>query len=187
MVLLIAGIHLLVDLHTSIEGGAFPSGLPVALLIIPVGYAALRYGLAGSAATGIWATLLWLPDLLLPHDHGHVGGDIVDLALVDIVAFLFGQRIEAERFAHARVERATAAALAVETRYRQLFQTNSAPILVLDTTGTITDANPAATVLLGSDLVGRPGRAPSPERSHLTSRPGRWCPCPTAGTTGSTS
>ncbi|MHB1509427.1 MAG: sensor histidine kinase [Acidimicrobiales bacterium] len=157
MVLLIAGIHLLVDLHSSVESGAFPSGLPVALLVIPVGYAALRYGLAGSAATGIWATLLWLPDLLLPHDHGHVGGDIVDLALVDVVAFLFGQRIEAERVAHARVESTTAAALAVETRYRQLFQTNSAPILVLDTTGTITDANPAATVLLGSDLVGRPG------------------------------
>ncbi len=157
MVVLIAGIHLFVDLHTSIEGGAFPSGLPVALLVIPVGYAALRYGLAGSAATGIWATLLWLPDLLLPHDHGHVGGDIVDLALVDIVAFFFGQRIEAERVAHARVESTTAAALAVETRYRQLFQTNSAPILVLDTSGSITDANPAATALLGPDLVGRPG------------------------------
>ncbi|HUZ21823.1 MAG TPA: ATP-binding protein [Acidimicrobiales bacterium] len=157
MVLLIAGVHLLVDLNVSIATGAFPAGIPVALLIVPVGYAALRYGLAGSAATGIWATLLWLPDLLLPHDRGHVGGDLVNLALVIGVAFVFGQRIEAERLAHARVERATAEALAVEARYRQLFETNRAPILVLDGQGLIAEANPAATALLSGDAIGRAG------------------------------
>lgn len=157
MVVLIAGIHLLVDLHSPVEAGAFPAGTPVALLVIPVGYAALRYGLSGSAATGVWATLLWLPDLLLPHDQGHVGGDIVDLALVDVVAFFFGQRIEAERLAHARVERSTAEQLAVETRYQQLFETNRAPILVLDAKGTIVHANPAATSLFGKDAVGQAG------------------------------
>jgi hypothetical protein len=109
MVLLIAGVHLLVDLDVSAETGAFPAGLPVALLILPVGYAALRYGLTGSAATSIWATLAWLPDLLLPRDQGHVGGDLVNLALVLGVALFFGQHIEVERLAHARVQRATAA------------------------------------------------------------------------------
>src|ERR1035441_4363850 len=75
-VVMIAGLHLILDLHVSTETGAFPSGLPVALLIIPVGYAALRYALAGAAATTAWAILLWLPDLLLPSDQGHVGGDL---------------------------------------------------------------------------------------------------------------
>jgi len=158
MVLLIAGVHLLVDLHVSAETGAFPAGLPVALLILPVGYAALRYGLTGSAATGIWATLAWLPDLLLPRDQGHVGGDLVNLALVLAVAFFFGQHIEAERLAHARVERATAERLAAEARYRLLFETNRSPILVLDNHGRASDANPAARALLGADVVGRSGK-----------------------------
>lgn len=154
MVLVIAGFHLLVDLKVSSEIGAFPAGIPVALLIVPVGYAALRYGLAGSAATALWATLLWLPDLLLPHDHGHVGGDLVDLVLIDVVAFAFGRGIEMERAALAGVEHATAERLSIEAGYRQLFEANAAPILVLDATGTIRDANPAATALLGRDVVG---------------------------------
>jgi hypothetical protein len=57
MVALITGVHLLVDLNVSSTTGAFPGGFPVALLIVPVGYAALRYGPAGSAATGLWAAL----------------------------------------------------------------------------------------------------------------------------------
>jgi signal transduction histidine kinase len=143
MVLLIAGAHLFVDLHVSADSGVWPAGLPVALLIIPVGYAALRYGLTGSAATGTWATLAWLPDLLLPGDQGHAGADIVNLVLVDVVAFFFGQHIEAERLARAR--------------YRQLFETNRSPILVLDAEGRVTDVNPAARARLSGDVVGRRG------------------------------
>lgn len=159
LVVLIAAVHLLVDLHSSVETGAFPSGIPVALLIVPVGYAAIRYGLAGSAATGLWATLLWLPDLLLSHDRGHLGGDLIDLALVDVVAFVIGQRIEVERLAHAQAERASTGRLAVEARYRQLFNANAAPILVVDDHGVIRDANPASRSMFGDDVIGRPGRA----------------------------
>lgn len=155
LVATIAGLHLLVDLRVSSQAGAFPSGIPVALLIIPVGYAALRYGLAGSAATGLLALLLWLPDLALPPNEGHSGGDLVDLSLILVVALLFGERIDAERLARARVERATAEALAVEARYRALFETNGAPILVADAQGRITDANPAARLAFGSDVVGQ--------------------------------
>lgn len=159
VVVLIAAIHLFVDLHSPLESGAFPSGIPVALLIIPVGYAALRYGLSGSAATGLWATLLWLPDLLLSHDQGHVGGDLINLAMVLVVAFVIGQRIESERLAHAQAEHATADRLAVEARYRLLFDANAAPILVLDARSVIRDANPAARSLLGHDIVGRSSEA----------------------------
>ena len=120
MVVIITLLHLEADLHSSVEQGAFPGGLPVALLILPVGYAALHYGLSGSAATGVWAALLWLPDLLLPHDQGHAGSDIVNLALVETVAFFVGQRIEAERMARAEVERTASETLAVEARYRRL-------------------------------------------------------------------
>ena len=157
IVVLIAGVHLFVDLHTPLETAEFAVGLPVAILILPVGYAAFRYGLAGSAATSIWANLLWLPDLLLPHGQGHPGSDLVNLALVDATAFFFGLVIEAERLAHRRVRIATAEHLAAEARYRQLFGTNRSPILVLDPTGSVSDANPAARALFGADVIGRPG------------------------------
>ncbi len=154
MVLLIAGVHLVVDLHVSAETGAFPAGLPVALLIIPVVYAALRYGLTGSASTAVWATLAWLPDLLLSNDQGHVGSDLVELALVVVVGLVFGQHIESERLARSREESAIAERRSAEVRYGQLFETNRSPILVLNDRDEVLDANPAARRLLGKDLIG---------------------------------
>ena len=159
VVVALAGLHFFVDLHSPAGVEGFPDGIPVALLIVPVGYAALRYGLTGSAATAAWATVLWLPDLLLPLDQGHAPSDVVNLLLVDAVAFFFGERIEAERRAHARVERATLARLRAEAGYRQLFEANRAPILVLDARGVVRAANPAATSVFGTDAIGMPAGA----------------------------
>ncbi len=156
-VILIAALHLLVDIRYG-ESSAFPDGLPVALLIVPVGYAALRYGLSGSAATGIWASILWLPDLLLANDRGHSGSDLISLMLVDAVAFFVGQRVEAERMARARVESAAVELAAAEERYRQLFNANSAPILLFDEVGSIIDANSASQIALGPEVRGRSDR-----------------------------
>ena len=148
-VLVIAGVHLFADINLSNVSGAFPAGIPVAILIIPAGYAAFRYGLTGSAATAIWATLLWLPDLMLPHDQGHVGADVINLILIDVVAIVFGQRIEAERSARTRAEQATAQQRSAEAGYRQLFDANRAPIVVLDAHDQVLDANPAGDNLFG--------------------------------------
>ncbi len=161
-VLVVAATHLLADLKVIVPAGAFPAGVPVALLIIPVTYAALHYGLAGSAATGVWATLLWLPDLLLPNDQGHVGADLVDLALVDAVAFIVGHRIQAERLAHRVTETAIVDRLAFEARYRQLFEGSHVPILIIDSSDVVRDANRAALHLLGEGIVGRPKRVAVP-------------------------
>ncbi len=173
VVVLLAGLHLFVDLRSSSLGGAFPTGIPVALLIVPVGYAAMRYGLTGSAATAAWATLLWLPDLLLPRDQGHAPSDVVNLVLVDAVALFFGQRIEAERQAHARVEQATLRRANAEAGYRQLFEANRAPILVLDSRGTVRAANPTATALFGDGAVGAPADVLVGEAGGLETLDGR--------------
>lgn len=151
--ILIAALHFEVDVRYS-NIATFPDGIPVALLIIPVGYAALRYGLSGSAATGIWASMLWLPDLLLSNDRGHTGSDLVSLLLVDAVGFFVGQRVEAERMARARVERAAVELASAEERYRQLFNANSSPILLFDEFGQILDANFASQMAFGSDVLG---------------------------------
>jgi signal transduction histidine kinase len=151
----LAAAHLAIDVVSAAEPSAIPAGIPVALLLAPVSYAALRYGLSGSAATAVWATLLWLPDLLLPRDRGHVGNDAIELALVIAVAVFVGYHIDAERLARAQEQQASSGQRAAEARYRQLFDTNTAPILVAGPSGAILDANPAARALVPGNVIGR--------------------------------
>lgn len=150
----LAAAHLAVDVTT--EPSTIPAGVPVALLLAPVSYAALRYGLAGSVTTAAWAVLLWLPDLLLPRDQGHVGNDLIELALVVAVAAFVGYHIDAERLARAHARQARTGQRAAEALYRQLFDTNAAPILVIGQSGEILDANPAARALFPGNVLGRP-------------------------------
>jgi signal transduction histidine kinase len=158
IVVVIVVLHFFVDFNTRLAGGPLSSAIPVAILVLPIGYAGLQFGLAGSFATAVWATFLWMPDLMLPHNEGHPGSDLTNLAIVLIVSFVFGQRMESERVAHRRVEENSRVALAVEAGYRRLFETNRAPTLVLDADDEVTDANPAALELLGDDLLGRSAR-----------------------------
>jgi len=155
IVLVIVSIHYLVDVSPSLISANFPTGVPVAVLVVPIGYAALRYGLAGSSATAAWATVLWLPDLLLPHNEGHIGDDVMNLGIVLLVALVFGRVVETQRHAQRRADASSARTLAVETGYRQLFESNRTPILVIDESRLVSDANPAARALLGPSLVGR--------------------------------
>ncbi len=150
MVFLLAGLHLVVDIKFSDGNALFPTGIPVESLLLPVGYAALRYGLAGSLATSLWATLLWLPDLALPVDEGHRGNDLVELAIVIAVAVFVGIRVERERRARLRAEEAESEHRAAETRYRELFDTNASPTIIVDAEGRLQDSNPAAVAVLGS-------------------------------------
>jgi PAS domain S-box-containing protein len=152
-VVTLAGFHFYLDSSGILESTTFPTGSPVGLLLLPVLYSALRYGLAGSAATAIWATLLWFPDLLLPH--GHLANDLTDLAVVDVVAIFVGERIERTRIQQRRAEAAERERRETELRYRELFQTNFFPIVIVDENGVITEANPAAAVAFGDRVTGR--------------------------------
>ena len=152
-VVTLAGFHFYLDSSGILESTTFPTGSPVGLLLLPVLYSALRYGLAGSAATAIWATLLWLPDLLLPN--GHPANDLIDLAIVDAVAIFVGERIERTRFQQRRAEAAEEERRETELRYRELFQTNFFPIVIVDQDGVITEANPAAVEAFGGRITGR--------------------------------
>lgn len=149
----LAAAHLALDV--SAAPSTIPAGIPVALLLAPVSYAALQYGLAGSVLTAAGAVLLWLPDLLLPHDQGHVGNDLIELALVVAVAAFVGYHIDAERLARAHALRARTEQRAAEALYQQLFDTNAAPILVMGQSGVILAANPAARALFAGKVVGQ--------------------------------
>jgi signal transduction histidine kinase len=130
-----------------------------ALFILPLLYAALNFGLRGSLVTAAWVTLLMSTDItfsLAGMGRINLWAHYVELATLDVVAVAVGWRVEAERLARARAEVA-------ETRYRQLYETARAPILLLDADGVVCDANPAAKAIFNGNLIGSPGRNILPE------------------------
>lgn len=143
MVVIWAIVHIEADLR-SFANGILPTGAPIDPLLIPVGYAALRYGLSGSAATAVWAGLLWLPDLLLSDHRGHPDQDIVQITVVIAVALFVGLEIERAHLEQARAEAAEAERRAAELHYHQLFDTNASPILLVNSDGVVAEANAAA-------------------------------------------
>ncbi len=122
MLVSIAAAHLAVDAAGLLRSTPFPASETVGLLLLPVGYAAVSFGLGGSVATAVWACILWLPDLMLPGDQGQPWADLVELALVLAVAVLVGTRIEAEREAHARASTAEQDHAAAEEARRKAAQ-----------------------------------------------------------------
>jgi signal transduction histidine kinase len=117
----LAGLHFYLDSSDRLESTVLPTGMPVTLLLIPVLYASLRDGLAGSAATALLATLLWLPDLVLPDARGHPAGDAIDLLIVDGAAVFAGVHVERGRIQRRRAEAAERERRDADMRYRDLF------------------------------------------------------------------
>jgi signal transduction histidine kinase len=151
-------------------GVRLPFGIPnakiTALLLIPVVYAALNFGIRGAVSTAMWATVLMFPDWLFiaKESTANIWVEIANLFILTVVAFIVGQRVEREGQARLRAEGALRASEVAETRYRALFDEQHAPMLVTDSAGVVAEANAAATSLLGqgapgrllSDLVGTP-------------------------------
>ncbi len=143
------------DLYISSVENIFPTSVPVELLLIPIGYAAIRHGLSGSVATSIWATVAWLPDLALPNEQGHPINDITELSLIVAAAIFVGIRVEKESVERTKALQAKKKVLEAETRYRELFEANSAPIILINSDRIIVEANPEATRMFGNNIVGR--------------------------------
>ncbi len=159
-------VHLVLDASGFGRAATPVATLPVAALVLPVAYAAVRYGLHGSAATAMWATVLWLPALVFHPMAVDRGNELLCLGLVDAVGIFVGQRIEHQALVEEAAHAATSGRRASEARYRQLFAMTRAPILLLDRSGRIVDANPASWAILGRglldtmavDLLGMPSR-----------------------------
>ena len=152
MVVVWAVVHLLIDAHGGISPQWFPYGTPIDLLLIPVGYAALHYGLSGSAPTTLWSILLWMPDLLMPDDRGHYRHDLVQLVVVTVVALFVGLEIERSHLERNRAEAAEAERRAVEAHYHELFAANVAPIVLVDSAGRVVEHNDASRALWANPL-----------------------------------
>lgn len=158
---MVAGVHTGIELRTAGHLQApFDNSLawtPVALFIVPVVYAALNFGFAGSVATALWCTIAAVPNFLIFHHGPQLIAEIVQLGIVDAIAVLVGQRVDREMSARQRAEAAGVALEASESRYRGLFESSPIPILVLDSEGSVLEANPAANALFGGSTAGLKG------------------------------
>src|SRR5665811_393815 len=134
-----------------------PRSTITALLLIPVIYAALNFGVRGAVGTALWATALMFPDWLFIAGVTTVNAwiEIGNLMILNSVAFIVGQRVEREGQARLRAEEALRASEVAEARYRALFDEQHAPVLVTDAAGVVAEANAAATSLLGAGVHGR--------------------------------
>lgn len=110
LLVLIAVVHIEVERWHLLEGPtAHGYGLflvPISLFFVPVVYAALTFGLAGGLATAAWSTVLAVPNLVLFHDTPERLGELVQLAMVDAIAVLAGQRVDRELHARRQAEAA---------------------------------------------------------------------------------
>ena len=119
----------------------------LALFIIPVVCAALNYGFAGAVSTGAWITILAIPRFvtsLSAHQHVAAWAELMQVVLLDGLALLIGQRVSAERSARRLAETSREAHLSAEAMYRDLFDSNQAPILIIDGDGIVVETNASA-------------------------------------------
>ena len=150
LILFISGLHYIVERLGLLRGVPALYFLPEALLLVPVGYAALNFGLRGSVLTALWCTVLAMPPLSLWHTGSELVGELVLLAVVNAVAVFVGQRVDAE-------VRARRALQESEKRYRALFTTSAEAVLVCGPDGLLHQANEAAAELFGRPVDGLAG------------------------------
>src|SRR5680860_167065 len=135
-----------------------PASMTLALLSVPVIYAALNFGVRGAVGTALWASALMVPDWIFREGRvtAHVWVEVSYLAVGNAVAIIVGQRVEREEQARRRAEQALRVSEVAEARYRGLFDEEASPVLVTDSAGVVTEANSAALRLLGADARGHP-------------------------------
>lgn len=141
----------LVLLHWDHVAGV-PSPTTSVLLLIPVMYAALNFGVRGGIGTALWATALVVPHWFLSPQFSaaHVWVEVGYLVVLYAVAVVVGQRVEREQRARQNAEAALTSARRAEARYYTLFEDQPAPVLISDLSGRLVEANTAAKRLLGT-------------------------------------
>ena len=153
------GVLIVLTIHTLLRLAGEPTPLTASLMLIPVLYAALAFGVTGAIATASWATALfavhWLFLRSEPASNTHVWIELVNLAVLMASGIFVGQRVEVAQAALRRTEAALHLAAVAEARYRSLFEDQPSPVIVTDSHDVVTELNTAAIGLLGSAAVGR--------------------------------
>jgi len=120
-VLLVAFLdEIVLDVMQFLPPFEIPRSTVSALLLIPVIYAALTFGVRGAVGTALWATILMVPDwfFITGVTTADAWVEIGNLAILNGVAIIVGQRVDREGHARLRAEEALGASEVAEARYR---------------------------------------------------------------------
>lgn len=123
--------------------------LPITLFFIPLTYAAVTFGFAGSLVTAVWCVLLSLPVIAFENRGEQRLLAAVQLAAITAVALFVGNRIDRETRTRRQAQSAELRLCLSEAKYRSLFETSPIPLLLLSSDGIVCEANPAAGRLFG--------------------------------------
>ncbi len=105
MVLAIATAHGLIEAHGRSALLVGFHHVSVVLYTIPVVYAGLNFGWEGGILTGVLATLLTVPNLVLWHRADFAwAGELVETVMIMVVGSALGLRVEQERTLRRRVQ-----------------------------------------------------------------------------------
>jgi signal transduction histidine kinase len=124
----------------------------VVLFLAPVIFAALNYGLVGAVFTSGWVTILAAPrfvSLADSQNYGSAWAEAMQVIVLDFLTVVVGQRVTAERAARSLADTAHEAHLNAEALYRDLFDSNQAPIIIIDAGGYVIEANASAQRIFG--------------------------------------
>jgi PAS domain S-box-containing protein len=137
-----------------------PSGADfttIGLFVWPVLFAAVTFGAMGSAFTTAVIAAMSVSRLFefaRSSNEAGLWSESTQIVVLCVIALVVGRRVAAERVARLQADEARRAHLAAEARYRDLFETNGAPILIIDKAGKVVEANPAAESVFGALATG---------------------------------
>ena len=124
----------------------------LAVFVWPVLYAAVTFGPTAGTFTTALVAALSVPRLISFAQSlktASLLSESVQVLILSVIGLVVGRRVAAERVARLQADDARRAHLAAEARYRGLFRTNSAPILLIDSSGKLVESNAAASSIFG--------------------------------------
>jgi len=148
LVLIVGIIHLIGGLASSYGSSPIPGFVWILLLLIPVVYAGIAAGIAGSLGSAIVGIMLMLPaDLLLPHTTTELWGAWSIYVMAIAIAILTGVAV-ARSHSIIHMEKIAEAMAEEEQRFRLAFDDNPIAMAVVDIDGYLLRVNPSACRLL---------------------------------------
>lgn len=141
-----------------------PISLNSGLMLFPVIYASLSFGVAGGLPTAMWASVLVIPNWFVRGlTPAHFWIEVTFMITLVVVAVVVGLRVSREEEARTRAEVARDEAELVGLRYRALFEDQPSPVVIASLSGIVSEANSAAQRVFGEcarvssveDLLGR--------------------------------